>query len=198
MIDCTTRARLGVALTLAAVTMSGCGKTERTEPSAAPAAADKAAAPAEPAAAQANPAAAKVEPTAGRPTTAAAKAQAPAAEDPKPEGEPSAVLKGPGIVAKVWFAPAKPRVGEIFSVCTQLADEQGQPMGVESVKVDATMPSHGHGMMTQPQHRMGNFCWVTEGMKLHMHGPWELSVHTESAGTKLRATANWEQPPEAL
>ena len=107
-------------------------------------------------------------------------------------------LRGPDLVADVRFTPAAPKVGEIFSACTTLRDDSGAAVTVTAFALDATMPSHGHGMMTAPQHRSSPDCWLSEGMKLHMHGPWELSVTATIDGTERRAVATWQQPPEAL
>lgn len=169
--------------------LTACSKKEPT--AAAIAEAPAAAAPEAPPAAAHEAPAAEPAPVAGAPT-------AEANGEPKPEGEPSATLRGAGLVAKLWFAPKHPKVGEIFSVCTMLEDEKGAPLEANAVKIDATMPSHGHGMMTEPQHHKGANCWVSEGMKLHMHGPWELTAVATTGATGLTAKANWEQPPEAL
>lgn len=181
-------ASVASVLLLLLAPIAACSKSEPAPAEAAPAAppAKPEAAPVAAAAPAAEPAAAAAAPTAN------------AKGEPKPEGDPSATLRGTGLVAKLFFAPRHPKVGEIFSVCTVLEDEKGAPLEANAVKVDATMPSHGHGMMTEPQHHKGANCWVSEGMKLHMHGPWELSAVATTGATTLTAKANWEQPPEAL
>ena len=45
-----------------------------------------------------------------------------------------------------------------------------------SIKVDATMPSHGHGMTTDPKvEKMSPGVYKVRGMQLHMTGEWVLT-----------------------
>jgi hypothetical protein len=70
------------------------------------------------------------------------------------------------------------------------------PMSGDRVMADemmftATMPSHGHGMNTEPQviaNDDGTF-GVT-GMLLHMEGWWEMTADVTVMGTTERATFN--------
>lgn len=118
-------------------------------------------------------------------------------EEPPPSTSPM-TLRGEGLVAVVTFEPKAPKVGQLFAATTELQDEAGHPVDASDFALDATMPSHGHGMMTSPTHQGAGAKWRTEGMKLNMHGPWELSVKATLAGKPRRATAQWQQAPEAL
>jgi|GEM_PF-173650 len=116
-------------------------------------------------------------------------------------GKPT--IAGTGVHGKVKFelrfSPPKPRVGELFQVVTLARHATSSELiGGAVVKVDATMPHHGHGMMTDPHHReLGGGAYLTEGMKLHMHGKWVFEVELEGSGVKDRLRHVWEQPPEA-
>lgn len=118
-----------------------------------------------------------------------------------PTENPRAELKivqmhGTNFLVTWKFLP--PKVGELFAVHVQATDAEGKPLTDPKLTVNATMPAHGHGMMTEPQVNMiAPGQWKIEGMKLHMHGTWELETRIEAAGRKERLTATWEQPPEA-
>ncbi len=124
-------------------------------------------------------------------------ATAAASEEPAPSTSPI-TLRGEGLVAVVTFEPKAPKVGQLFAATTTLQDDVGGPVEASAFVLDATMPSHGHGMMTSPTHQRAGAVWRTEGMKLSMHGPWELSVQATVGGKPRRATAQWQQAPEAL
>lgn len=105
-------------------------------------------------------------------------------------------LTGKTFLATWTFVP--PKVGELFAVDVLVTDPSGKPVEGAKVGVDATMPAHGHGMMTDPVlTARGPGQWHAEGLKLHMHGAWELVVQVETAAGKERLTSPWDQPPEA-
>ena len=92
----------------------------------------------------------------------------------------------------------QPKVGELFAIDVALTDLAGQPVPNAALKIDATMPAHGHGMMTDPELKQtAPARWHAEGLKLHMHGAWQFEVKVEAGGVKERLTANYEQPPQA-
>jgi hypothetical protein len=93
---------------------------------------------------------------------------------------------------------SQPKVGELFAVDIALTDLAGQPVPNATLKIDATMPAHGHGMMTDPELKpVAPTKWHAEGLKLHMHGAWQFEVKVEAGSVKERLTANYEQPPQA-
>ena len=96
------------------------------------------------------------------------------------------------------FVTAQPKVGELFTATTSLRREDGTPVTATAFTLDATMPSHGHGMMTDPQHVATDGGWSSSGMKLHMHGAWKLAIDATVDGKPLHLDADWQQAPEAL
>ena len=80
----------------------------------------------------------------------------------------------------------------------ELKDLKGEPIPEPKLTIDATMPAHGHGMMTDPElKQLGPTTWRADGLKLHMHGAWQFEVRIEAAGVKEKLTASYEQPPQA-
>jgi hypothetical protein len=159
----------------------GCGKKAETKAPAAQPAAQVAVSP---------------QKVAVSPPKVAVKAKATAANKPQ--------LEGVGVHGKVKFqlrfSPPNPRVGELFQIVT-LAAEVTSSKAVLGAKViaDATMPHHGHGMMTEPKHReIGGGTYQHEGFKLHMHGEWTFEVTLERGDLKDRFKAIWKQAPQAL
>jgi hypothetical protein len=122
---------------------------------------------------------------------------APPAEDVRLDG----VLEGAGAAGRFRFElephPKSPTLGEHFRVVTTLRDgETGAPVEGAEVEVDATMPHHGHGMMTVPEHReIGEGRYESRGMKLHMHGRWVLSATARTGTTSDSIAIAFEQPP---
>jgi len=98
---------------------------------------------------------------------------------------------------EVHLRPHPPVVGQFFKAVTTVRDAKtNKPVGDGTFTLDATMPSHGHGMMTEPKHKAaGPGMWVSEGMKLHMHGPWRISAVFEGKDGKDSGHIKWEQPP---
>lgn len=94
---------------------------------------------------------------------------------------------------------AVPRVGEMFAVTADVADAKGAPLPAEaSVTLDATMPAHGHGMMTQPLTRaLGQGRFAGEGFKLHMAGAWRFEATIHAGAAHERVDLPFVQPPEA-
>ncbi len=131
-----------------------------------------------------------------------ANAQGVAESTPPPPGAPQ--LVGVGVHGKVKFelrfSPAAPKVGELFDVIT-LAGHATSSVAIQGAEVttDATMPHHGHGMMTQPVHtELGGGAYRHEGFKMHMHGKWTFDVRLKKGALEDRFKAVWDQPPAAL
>ncbi len=140
------------------------------------------------------------------PATPGATAVADAAPAASPQ--PSAALPGTAVelggrskagkyTATLRFSV--PKLGELFSTNLRvtLASGAALPDGA-TVTVDATMPEHRHGMMTQPATTVaGPGLWRTDGMKLHMQGRWVFAVDVSSTAGDDRLELPFEQPPEA-
>jgi hypothetical protein len=65
----------------------------------------------------------------------------------------------------------------------------GEQVGPEvSLKVDAAMPAHNHGMTTQPHVTRGQGGWFhVDGMMFHMPGHWEIYFDVVEGAVSERA-----------
>lgn len=104
---------------------------------------------------------------------------------PGAAGSPAAPLATEaGHYRLTWRAIPEPiPLSELFEVETVLTLADGTPVEVGSVRVDAEMPQHGHGMATRPEADPGECdaagacrhpggVYRTRGMKFHMPGAW--------------------------
>jgi hypothetical protein len=120
---------------------------------------------------------------------------------PEPEVSPSLRARGSEghFQFELQLRPSPPPVGELFEVVTKLTDARtGEPVGGAEVTLDATMPHHGHGMMTAPAHReleAGSGSYLSRGMKLHMPGRWVFVATARSGDRSDRVELVFEQPP---
>ena len=121
-----------------------------------------------------------------------------------PSGQVKATQAGPLQMAgrggklsfEVHLRPHPPVVGQLFKAVTTARDAAGKPVDGGALTLDFTMPTHGHGMITEPVHKpAGPGTWLSEGLKLHMHGPWRLSIEFKKDGLQESGRLNWEQPP---
>lgn len=81
----------------------------------------------------------------------------------------------------VLYRAAPLKVGEHFTVDFVVCPAP------ESVRVDAWMPEHRHGMNYRPEVRaQGGGRYRAEGLMLHMAGRWELVFEVRSAGKTER------------
>jgi hypothetical protein len=94
--------------------------------------------------------------------------------EPHLPGEGVARIEGKRYVL-AWRALPAIQVGEFFRLQIATCSREGQPT-VRTLRVDAQMPEHKHGMdyraTVRPQ---GPGRFVVEGMLLHMPGRWEFS-----------------------
>lgn len=109
-------------------------------------------------------------------------------------------LRGDGMAGHFHFElelrPAVPAVGTLFEVYTTLREvESGAPLGGARVVVDASMPEHAHGMVTRPEHEeLGEGCYLSRGMRLHMPGRWQLHLRAALGGKEDTLSLEYEQP----
>ncbi len=85
--------------------------------------------------------------------------------------------------------PAPPPLSTLFEIEATVTDAAGAPVENASVRIDARMPQHGHGMATRPEDDRGvcvdTVCthpgglYRTRGMKFHMPGEWTLRFDVE-------------------
>jgi hypothetical protein len=89
------------------------------------------------------------------------------------------------VVVLYWTVPAPIEVGRHFAV-EALVCTSGGP-AVTSVRVDAQMPEHRHGMNYRPQiSAKGDGRYTAEGMLFHMPGRWQLSFDVDREGRRDR------------
>ena len=101
------------------------------------------------------------------------------------------------LAAKLRFTV--PQVNEMFSVDALVSLQDGSVLPADAtVTLDATMPEHRHGMMTDPETKLATpGKWRTEGMRLHMQGNWMFHVKVTSAQSTDEVELPFVQPPEA-
>jgi hypothetical protein len=95
--------------------------------------------------------------------------------------------------ALAWrFVPAKPKIGEFFTVEFAVCNRAG-PATPETLRVDATMPAHRHGMNFQPKiTATGANTYRAEGMMFHMPGKWQLVFEQRTPAPPVRVTTDIE------
>ena len=96
-----------------------------------------------------------------------------------------------GLYTIEWTtSPAPLPLNALFEVHSTVRDaKSGEPVEDAVVTVDATMPEHGHGMVTRPEADPGvceplpcrhpGGAYVMRGMKFHMPGDWSLHVEVK-------------------
>jgi hypothetical protein len=93
-------------------------------------------------------------------------------------------LESPSYVLAYRTEP--PAVGRHFSLELAVCARDGARLP-ESVKVDAHMPEHRHGMNDLPELKpLGPGRWRAEGLMLHMPGRWELVFELRGRGASER------------
>jgi hypothetical protein len=118
--------------------------------------------------------------------------------------QPAAKLETAGKSGHYAFelelVPSPPVVGELFEVKTTVKDKKsGKAVEGAKFALDATMPAHGHGMMTQPAHsEVGGGVYLSKGMKLHMAGDWVFEVSADGAAGPDSASLPYSQPSTAV
>ncbi len=84
--------------------------------------------------------------------------------------------------------PEKIVIGQHFAIEFVVCPRDGQPTP-ESVRIDATMPEHRHGMNYKPSIKLaGGGRYVAEGLLFHMAGRWEMVFEVRGAGKVDRLT----------
>ncbi len=97
-------------------------------------------------------------------------------------------IESKGYVLSYRTEPAKIPVGEHFIVDFVICAKEGVAAPA-SIRVDATMPDHRHGMNYRPSvTRRGPHQHRAEGLLFHMPGRWEFTFDVEGAGPAERLT----------
>jgi cytochrome c peroxidase len=82
-------------------------------------------------------------------------------------------------------------VAKHFAIDVTVCAKPGHPLP-ESVKVDAQMPEHRHGMNYAPAVKaLGPGRWRADGLMLHMPGRWEFVFELRAAGSADRLTSSF-------
>lgn len=90
-------------------------------------------------------------------------------------------------VAYRWD-PADLRVGQFFSA-EIVACRAANAEPVREIKIDATMPAHGHGMNYRPaSHLIAPGHYKFTGLMLHMPGTWRIAVDLVGGAKRTRLT----------
>lgn len=93
--------------------------------------------------------------------------------DPPLAGPDVQRIEGAGHVV-AWQAPQPVPLARFFTL--QLAACSRSGGEITAVRVDATMPQHGHGMNYRPTvEALGGGRFRASGLLLHMPGRWQLS-----------------------
>jgi hypothetical protein len=117
-------------------------------------------------------------------TAAAAAPACPAPPDFAPRGR----LESGDIVVLYRTAPPVIEIGQLFAVEAVIC--AGEGAGVTSLRMDARMPEHRHGMNYRPRVvARGDGRYVAEGLLFHMPGRWQLlfDVHRDRRTERLEA-----------
>lgn len=95
-----------------------------------------------------------------------------------------------GTVLTWRFAPAQPKIGEFFVVEFAICDRAGA-VTAETLRIDAQMPAHRHGMNFQPKiASAGANLFRAEGMMFHMPGTWQLVFERRAPASTARLTTD--------
>ncbi|GMU80574.1 MAG: hypothetical protein AMXMBFR47_04450 [Planctomycetota bacterium] len=128
-------------------------------------------------------------------TGGSSRATGPERKAPPPTPNARGEYEAAGKSFRVVFttAPLPIPMNEPFEIRARIEPIGGSPLGEASLRVDAAMPDHRHGMNTQPQvTREADGTWRVRGMLLHMPGYWELYFDLERDGETERAQYNFE------
>ena len=121
-------------------------------------------------------------------TAAALLVALPAAAQGCPELAGAATVETERFVVAYRTRPDKPAVGQHFSMDLVVCAKTGQGVP-ESLRVDAHMPEHRHGMNYRTQLKPGaGGRYQAEGFMFHMPGRWEFIFEVRGAGKTDRVT----------
>ncbi|MCB9675638.1 MAG: FixH family protein [Alphaproteobacteria bacterium] len=92
-----------------------------------------------------------------------------------------------------------PAIGDLFTMEATVTSPSGDPVPDAAVVLDARMPQHDHGMMTDPKPDPGDCddagacrhadgVYRSRGFKLHMAGAWTVSVDIDGPAGRDTAT----------
>lgn len=109
-------------------------------------------------------------------------AAAPAAAQSCPDLSGASTLESDRYVLAYRTKPDRVAVGQHFSMELVVCAKSGQPMA-ETVRVDAHMPEHRHGMNYRTTVKAADSGrYQAEGFMFHMPGRWEFIFEIRAAG----------------
>jgi hypothetical protein len=86
-------------------------------------------------------------------------------------------------IYSVTLQPAQElRLRQLQTVRVAIADAEGRPVEGAAISVDGGMPSHGHGLPTQPRVKrsLGGGVYEIEGVRFSMGGWWQIRLAIDS------------------
>ncbi len=106
------------------------------------------------------------------------------ANTPALGGPASGVTDGGAFRVSYSSAPTPIPLTEDFVLLTYVTDASGAVVDGAELVVNATMPSHDHGMATVPTTTaLGGGQFETVGMLFQMTGDWEITFQVSANGT---------------
>ncbi len=109
--------------------------------------------------------------------------RAPEPAEPDPDRPGWRATSDRGLTGRLAPESGAVEVGRFQTWILELREPGGAAVTSALVSISGGMPSHGHGLPTQPQvtEEMGDGLYRIEGLKLNMHGTWVLEVRVETA-----------------
>ena len=87
-------------------------------------------------------------------------------------------------------APETLTIGKFFELTVAICTKDGSP-SPDVLKVDATMPMHGHCMNYRPNvKKTGPGKFTAKGLMMHMAGSWRLQFDVRQGSTSTRIATN--------
>lgn len=85
-------------------------------------------------------------------------------------------------------------IGEFHQWVIDVRDTKGNGVHPAQISMSGGMPSHGHGLPTQPQvtEHLGNGRYRIEGVKFNMAGPWTLEFGIDAPAGRDRVRFDLE------
>lgn len=112
-----------------------------------------------------------------------------ACTDPEPDEPKREGLTDGGSYYVYWDSiPNTIPFNEPFKLTAMVhdGDDHTQMHMDKELFVDATMPSHGHGMETLPEVTLDEGIYTVDGMLFHMAGEWEIAFAVSDGETVER------------
>ena len=107
------------------------------------------------------------------------------AQCPEPAESTSGTLQADGTTLCWSTVPEQIEVGAYFRIDVSVWTRDGPWTG--DIRIDATMPAHGHGMNYLPVvSEVADGRFVADGLLFHMPGDWELLFELENGNRRIR------------